>query len=195
MTIFGETLDECWWVIKISNCWFGWCAKDVPMSTHNGETLRSPTVEFFEGKEWRQPDSFFECVFFWKDWMNVFSCFFRFQWIYMETLQSFWTLVVLLYQDCQDLSWMFHTNWATIGPTCTAKNVDNGGVLGLCSCFLSSGLYLLGQPRRITGRTAMMGFATSVRCFPRQLVQVLEYARKHSWLSWSLKSGKRQKCV
>lgn len=68
-------------------------------------------------------------------------------------------------------------------PLALPKNVENGGVLGLCSCFLSSGLYLLGQPRRITGTTAMMGFAISVRFFPRRLVQVLEYARKHSWLS------------
>ena len=45
-------------------------------------------------------------------------------------------------------------------PLALPKNVDNGEVLGLCSRSLSSGLYLLnllGQPRRITGTTAMMG--------------------------------------
>lgn len=43
-----------------------------------------------------------------------------------------------------------------LAPLALAKNVDHGGVLGLCSRSLSSGLYLLGQPRRITGTTAMM---------------------------------------
>ena len=42
-------------------------------------------------------------------------------------------------------------------PLALPKNVENGGVLGLCSRSLSSGLYLLGQPRRIAGTTAMMG--------------------------------------
>ena len=43
-----------------------------------------------------------------------------------------------------------------LDPLALPKNVDNGGVLGLCSRSLSSGLYLLGQPRRITGTTAML---------------------------------------
>ena len=162
------------------------------MSTHNGETLRTPIVEIF----WRQrvkATCFVLDVFFLEGLDEGLFLSFQISGNLWEIHGN--TLIVL------NPSWIIKTVKTCHGcsmlglqfyPLALPKNVENGGVLGLCSCFLSSGLYLLGQPRRITGTTAMIGFAISVRFFPRRLVQVLEYARKHSWLT-NLSNRERQK--
>ena len=127
--------------------------------------------------------------FFWKDWMKVFSILFL----------SFQTLVNL------------HESTSIIlNPSCifkTVKTCHGCSILGLAekSRPWRSTWIMQSQLVQWTVSTGSAEknyrhhchdgwvFATSVLCFPRRLVQVLEYARKHSWLSWSLQSGKRQK--